>query len=349
MKAEPPDTPAASGRPETPTAPVHRSLSATLQRYPLRTLTSPTYLIALVAIVFFAYWASGDPRSFFAISLVYASIYIMLALAWDFSSGLTGYLNFGLPFFFGLGAFTAGYLSWHGNRQVPELLLASFGVGLVAGLLFSIPTLRLRGPYFTLLSLLLPLIGADFIISFWTQLKLPTEGFEFLPFLASSPAAELVLLSAVNAVLLTSFLLVRDSHFGLILRGIRDDEDALGSEGVWTFPYKVIAFTAASGVVAFAGASYALVYTFGGVDTFDFVFILFPVLIVTLGGTGEIAGSVLAGYLVILLYQYLNPIFSELTLIIFSSVAILLVLFLPGGLLKPIRSFVRFMRTPESK
>ena len=336
-----------SGGPAAGTAsvPLHRRPLVPSARYPLRTFTSPTYLIAIGVIAFFAWWASGSPTSFFALSLVYASIFITLALAWDFSSGLTGYLNFGLPFFFGLGAFTAGYLSWHGNRQVPELLLVSFGMGLLAGLLFSLPTLRLRGPYFTLLSLLLPLIGADFIIAFWTQLHLPTEGFEFLPFLASTPEAELVLLSVVNGVLLTAFLLLRDSHFGLVLRGIRDDEDALGSEGIWTFPYKVAAFTLASGVVAFSGATYALVYTYGGVDTFDFIFILFPVLIVILGGIGELAGAVLAGYLVILLYQYLSPILSTLTFIILSVIAILLVLFLPGGLLKPIRSFVRFMRT----
>lgn len=314
----------------------------------VRTLRSPTYLIGLAAIIFFAYWGSGSPTSFFALSLVYASIFILLALAWDFSSGLTGYLNFGLPFFFGLGAIAAGYFSWHGNRSVPELLFFSFGLGLAAGLLFSLPTLRLRGPYFSLLSLLLPLIGADFVIAYWTQLKWPTEGFYGLPFLSTNYGSDLILLSAVNAVLLTTFFLVRNSHFGLVLRGIRDDEDALGSEGTYTFPYKVVAFSLASGIAGFAGASYAMVDTYGGVEAFDFIFILFPILIVILGGTGEIAGGVLAGYLVILLYQYLFPVFSELTLIVFSVVAILLILFLPGGVLRPIRSFLRFMMTGES-
>jgi branched-chain amino acid transport system permease protein len=337
----PPDVPDSAGSRE-PLLPL--ALPQRLQTAG-RSLLSPTYLIAIVVIFVFALWASGAPTSFFALSLVFASIYVMLALAWDFSSGLTGYLNFGLPFFFGLGALAAGYLSWHGDRVVPELLLFAFGVGLVGGLLFSLPTLRLRGPYFTLLSLLLPLIGADFIIAFWTQLHLPTEGYDHLPFLAASPGSELILLSVANAVLLTAFFLLRASHFGLVLRGIRDDEDALGSEGIRTFPYKVVAFTLTSGVVAFAGASYAMVVTFAGVDTFDFTFILFPVLIVILGGTGELAGSVLAGYLVILLYQYLSPLFSTLTLIIFSVVAILLVLFLPGGILRPLRALIRFFRT----
>ncbi len=335
---------------------LHRRLPA-----PVRALLSPTYLAAIFVILFFAYWASGSPASFFALSLVFASIYIMLALAWDFSSGLTGYLNFGLPFFFGIGALAAGYLTYHGSLYVWETLLFAFGVGLVCGLLFSLPTLRLRGPYFTLLSLLLPLIGLDFLVAFWARLGLPTEGYEFLPFLskfwapfhlpwpylATSPGGELVLLSMVNIAILTAFFLLRGSHFGLILRGIRDDEDALASQGIWTFPYKVVAFTLSSGIVAFAGASYALTNTFAGPDAFGFTFILFPVLIVILGGMGELAGSVVAGYFVILLLQYETPVFSTLTLVVFSFVAIALVLFLPGGLLRPIRAFVRFMRTGE--
>lgn len=335
------DGPGPGGTPGRAGPPAHRPpLHAVV-----RALRSPVYLIAIAVIVLFAVWASGSPTSFFALSLVFTSIYITLALAWDFSSGLTGYLNFGLPFFFALGAFAAGYLSWHGDRSVPELLLFGFGVGLLGGLAFSLPTLRLRGPYFSLLSLLLPLIGADFVIAFWTQLHLPTEGYYNLPFLAATPGAALIVLSVANAAFLTAFLLLRGSHFGLVLRGIRDDEDALASEGIWTFPYKVVAFTLASGIVAFAGASYAMTVTFAGVDAFDFTFILFPILIVTLGGTGELSGSVIAGYLVILLYQYLTPVFSTLTLIVFSLLAIVLVLFLPGGLLRPLRGLVQFFRT----
>ncbi|HTS33672.1 MAG TPA: branched-chain amino acid ABC transporter permease [Thermoplasmata archaeon] len=346
-----------------------RRAASPLLRTARRTVLSPTYLFAIALIGFVFYAASGSPDSFFAYSMVLASIFITLALAWDFSSGLTGYLNFGLPFFFGLGAFGAGYLSWHGDRVVPELLVFGFAVGLFAGFLFSIPTLRLRGPYFSLLSLLLPIIGTDFVVAFWAQLHLPTEGYYSLPFLytfwtpvvqslsplhlpiqylATTNAGELLLLSIVNGVLLTGFLLLRGSHFGLVLRGIRDDEDALGSQGIWTFPYKVTAFTLSSGVAAYAGAAYATTVTYSGVDTFQFTFILFPVLIVILGGLGRLSGSVLAGYLVIYLYQYLQPVFSTATLIIFSSIAILLVLFVAGGLERPLRAFIQFMRTPEA-
>ena len=312
-----------------------------------RGLLSPFYLAAIAVILVFAWLAQGSPTSFFALSLVLASIYITLALAWDFSSGLTGYVNFGLPFFFGLGAFTAGYLSWYGDRDVPFLLFAAILVGLVGGLLFSVPTLRLRGPYFSLLSLLLPLIAVDFVVTFWTQLKMPTLGYYDLPFLGATPGAELIVLSVANAVLLTVFVLLKESHFGVVLRGIRDDEDAVSSQGIRTFPYKVVAFTVASGVAGFSGATYGMVVTYAGLDGFGFTFLIFPILIVVVGGMGEITGSVLAGYVVILLYQYMFQAFTEITLVVFTAATIVLVLFLPRGILGPLRAFIQFMRTPE--
>jgi len=310
-------------------------------------LLSPFYFAALIATFVFVVLAEGDPTSYFALSLVFTSIYITLALAWDFSSGMSGYLNFGLPFFFGLGAFVTGYFAWGGQHSIPFLLTVSLGVGALGGFLFSFPTLRLRGPYFSLLSLLLPLIGLDFVANFWTQLGMPTLGYYDLPFLAPTPGAELVILSVANGFLLTVLYLLRNSHYGLILRGIRDDEDALSSQGIQTFPYKVVAFTLASGIAGFAGAAYALVVTFAGVDTFEFTFLFLPILIVILGGAGEIAGAVLAGYVGILAYQYTLQAFAGLNLIVFTALAILLVLFLPRGILQPVRQFVRFMRTPE--
>jgi len=317
-----------------------------------RRLLSPLYLAALLLIVAFAVLAQGTicaPVSYLTLSLTFASIYIALALAWDFSSGMSGYVNFGLPFFYGIGAFVAGYYAWNGTRSVPFLLLAAVAAGALGGLLFSFPTLRLRGPYFSLLSLLLPFIGLDIVVTYWTQLGIPSpSGYYDLPFLGATYGTDLIILSGLNATLLTVLYLLRNSHFGLILRGIRDDEDALSSQGIRTFPYKVVAFTFASGIAGFSGAAYSMVVTSATVDTFEFTFLLFPILIVILGGTGEIVGAVFGGYIVILTYQYMFEAFSGITLIVFTLAAILLVIFIPRGIVSPLRSFIRFMSTPEA-
>ena len=301
------------------------------------TLRSRLYLATLAVMAAFALLADLLGSPYFTLSLILASLYIALAVAWDFSSGLTGYINFGLPFFFGLGAFSTGYLVYHGLHSIPALLALDFGVGLVGGGLFALPTLRLRGPFFTFLSLLLPLIGTDIVLAFWTTFGLPTIGYYGLPFLAPTLEDSLLLLSGANALFLTGFYLLRESRFGLVLRGIRDDEEVLESQGISSFPYKVAAFTLSNGVVGFAGGAYALTTTFAGVDAFGFLFLLFPILIAILGGTGEILGAALAGYAVILLSQYLYLTMGSLTLLLFAGAAILLVLFLPRGLLGLLR------------
>jgi branched-chain amino acid transport system permease protein len=309
-----------------------------------RVLRAPIYLLALVTITVMAVLPQFFGTQYFALSLVFATIYITLALAWDLSSGLTGYISFGLPFFFGLGAMATGYSYYHGVGGSFSLLAIDFGVGLLGGLLFALPTLRLRGPFFTLLSLLLPLIAASFVVAFWQVLHMPTIGYIGIPFLAPSPQAELPILSVTTAAVLTVSFLLRRSHFGLVLRAIRDDEDAVESKGIRTFPYKVAVFSFASGIAAFAGGTYAMTTSFGGIDSFDFQFLIYPMLIaivgaaIVRGGLGGIVGSVFAGYAIILFSQYLTlPEFNlqELTLPIFTFVAILLVLFLPSALGRP--------------
>jgi branched-chain amino acid transport system permease protein len=293
-----------------------------------RTLAYGINLGILLAMVL----AAGELQApYFTLSLILAGVYISLALAWDFSSGLTGYVNFGLPFFFGLGAFATGYLDYHGVHAVPELLAADFAVGLGGGLLFALPTLRLRGPYFTFLSLLLPLIGTDVVLAYWVPLGLPTVGYYNLPFLAPTGLGSLLIVTGLNGLWLTLLLWLRETHFGLVLRGIRDDEEALEAQGLRSFPYKVVAFALSNGIVGVAGGVYAMTTTFAGIDAFGFLFLLFPILIAILGGPGEIVGCIGAGFAVILLSQYLDLVMGPFTLILFSGLALVLVLFLPGG------------------
>jgi branched-chain amino acid transport system permease protein len=324
-------------------------------RFPpyLRPLVSPLYGVGLLVILLCAILPFFVGTEFFALSLVFCTIYIMLALAWDLSSGLTGYLNLGLPFFFGLGAVWTGFSFYHGVHSVPLLLTIDFLIGGGAGLLFALPTVRLRGPFFTLLSLLLPLIAVDFIVSFWIVLHLRTEGYYGLPFLAPTYLQELPWLSLTTAVVLTACVYLSRSRFGLVLRGIRDDEEAVESKGIPTFPYKVAVFALASAIAAFSGGTYATTTSSGTVDSFDFNFLLYPILIAIVGGAiysnlnwilgvrdfrrgvGTVVGSVFAGYGIILFSQFLNlPALNleELTLPIFSFVAIALVLLIPGSL-----------------
>lgn len=306
----------------------------------VRALRSPLYLGGLVTIAVLVFVPPVFGGQYFALSLVLATIYTILALSWDLSSGLTGYINFGIAFFFGLGALATGFSYYHQVASTSTLLAIDFAVGLGAGFLFALPTLRLRGPFFTFLSLMLPLIASGFVIAFWTQLGMPTIGYNDLPFLAPTPEEELPWVSLLLAIILTACFLLRHSRLGLVLRAIRDDEDAVEAKGIRTLPYKVTVFALASGIAAFAGGIYALTTSFGGIDAFQFQFLLYPMLIAILGGAivrkgmGGIVGGLFAGYGIVLFSQWLNlPELNlgEYTLPVFAFVAIVLVLLVPSN------------------
>lgn len=271
-------------------------------------------------------------QPYLTLSTSLALIYILMAMGWDFSSGTTNYVNFGLPFFLGIGALTTGYFSYTFHLPIPLLLVLAFVFGTIGGFLFTIPTLRLRGPFFTLLSLLLPLIGLDFVVSFWIVLKMPTQGYYGLPFISSNIDASMITLSITAMAVVIVLYTLRRSHLGLLLKGIGDDEEAMLSQGVNTFPVKVLAFSISMGIVGLAGGFYALLITYAGVDVFGLSFLLYPMLISILGGRGTILGSVPAGLIIILLSQYLNLYVGQLTLIIFVVLTLLIFLFLPRGI-----------------
>lgn len=295
-------------------------------------LSSRFALWSLVAVTGVSLASLAVHNGFLTFSLVLANIYMGLALAWDFSSGLTGYINFGPQFFFGLGAFATGYLYYAKGVPVAATLPVDLAVGAAAGFLFSLPTLQFRGPFFTLLSLVLPLIAELFVVNFWTVLRMPTIGYYGIPQLGSSYDVLLLSTLVIDAASLLIFYRIYISHFGLVMRGIRDDEDAVSAQGINTFRYKVVAFTLASGLMGLMGGAYASLTSFAGVDAFGLNFLLYPMLIAVLGGFGSIAGSVAMSYVATLLSQYLNLFVGSLTLIVFSALALVMVLFLRGGL-----------------
>src|SRR5574342_506668 len=84
--------------------------------------------------------------------------YVVIATAWNILGGYAGYVNFGTPAFFALGAYTAVFLIQSVKAPLPVLILAG---GLVAGLLgFGIGylTLRLRGVFFSIATLALAVV-----------------------------------------------------------------------------------------------------------------------------------------------------------------------------------------------
>jgi branched-chain amino acid transport system permease protein len=261
-------------------------------------------------------------------------LYAALTQAWNILGGYGGYLNFGTATFFGVGAYTTGVLFQHYGLS-PFLTAPLAGlVAAVLGVAIGIPTLRLRGAYFAIVTM---------IITFAIQIlvfSLPfTQGAMgiFLPPLNLSPIALerlfyfLFLTLAVVVTLLV--YAIQNSNFGWALVAIREDEDAAEVIGVKTTMVKYIANAIATFIIGVLGGLYAQrIMYIDPTGAFSFDTSLNVVLMAVIGGAGTWQGPLIAAPLIIIVADMLRVTFtSEVNRVIFSIVVILIALYLPHG------------------
>src|SRR5437773_9355659 len=175
--------------------------------------------------------------------------YIVIATAWNILGGYAGYVNFGTPAFFALGAYTAVFLIRTVHPPLPVLILAG---GLVDGLLglgIGYLTLRLRGVFFSIATLALSIVLQTVIMN-WEYVG-GSRGLSVIrpsgpPFgsYVTFLFAVMVLLS-VMAVTVARF--IERSWVGRGLAALRDNEEAAECMGVPTLRLKLFA-TTVSGV-----------------------------------------------------------------------------------------------------
>jgi branched-chain amino acid transport system permease protein len=158
------------------------------------------------------------------------------------------------------------------------------------------------------------------------------------------------LIVAVAAVALS--WAVRRSHFGLRLLAIRDDEDRARALGVRTGRVKLTAFALSGAVTGMCGAIYA--YYLGSVYppfAFEAIFDLTVALMAFLGGLGTVAGPVVGALLLEPLQQYLTLQFTAagLSLILFGALFLLVIGFLPRGIVPSLEDLLRRLLRARSR
>ena len=257
---------------------------------------------------------------------------ISLATSWNIISGFTGYTSFGHAGFFGIGSYVGALLIFNGvTPWIPAMLIAGLATALVA-LLIGYPTLRLRGPYFAITMLGLSEI-ARIATTAWESVTRGGLGV-FLPIQRdSTPNYYAMLVLAVAAVVVSYG--VGSSDFGLKLRSIRDDEVAAQAMGIDTTRHKLAAFTLSAFFPGVAGAIYARHVGFiDPVTVFAVIWSIRAIATSILGGQGTILGPIVGAVVLTLVSETVwaqNPFLYQ---VIFGGLIVLVVLFLPGGLIE---------------
>lgn len=297
-------------------------------------------ILAFAALVAGASFAS-DSGVFltFLMMTLYAGL---LAQAWNLLGGYGGQMSFGHALFFGVGAYAqaAAQISGGINPWValPLSIAAAAAVGLFVGAL----TFRygLKGSYFALVTLAFAEVFRILAVSVGftgggVGLMLPLrESVANLQFESKRGYVLLILAFVVAALLVTAWL--RHSRFGAYLQAVRDNEDAARAIGVNPFRIKLGAITLSGAFMGAAGAFYVQVFQY--IDpgiAFGLNVSVEALVGAIVGGLGTLWGALLGALVLHVLSDLTRNLFGQLpgiSMVIYGSVLVLIVMFMPRGI-----------------
>lgn len=253
--------------------------------------------------------------------------WIALAGSWVAFSGMTGYISLGHAVFYGLGAYLMA-LAWQGVSLFVIIPVAGVAAALLA-VAVGYPALRVRGPYFVILTLgiseflkyIVVAIEAALGASGRLLMETPDTVTLFYPMLGLA-----VLATGIN------WMLTR-SRFGAGLRAIREDEVAAATVGVPTSKLKILAFALSAVIPGMVGALSVLRTTyFEPMQLFSPVTSFTIVTMAIIGGSDRPAGPILGAGFIVLLGELLWARWPQTYMIILGVLLIGFVLLAPGGL-----------------
>ncbi|MGB5420925.1 MAG: branched-chain amino acid ABC transporter permease [Desulfobacterales bacterium] len=294
----------------------------------------PVVAILLLPLALGIYWQKV---------LLSVAVFALLAISWDLLAQ-TGMISLGQALFFGMGAYVTGILNHYWG--LPPLLTipvaAVFG-GLICTALL-LPVLRLRGIYFSMVTLILPLMLVRLIEA--TRIFGGTEG---LTGMSPLPSRWLEIYLIVGAMLaaLFGFRRLLGTDYGLVLKGIRDNDRSVINAGINIYWYKTQALWIASTVGAFAGAFMTHVYMFVGMPVFALDYSILPIAAAVVGGPGSLAGATLGAFILVPLSEVLRGV-GGLRIVFYGVFLVVFIVALPEGIFHFIqRKYNQFERWVE--
>ena len=261
--------------------------------------------------------------------LILASIFAIFAASWDLLSGFTGQMNFGHALFFGVAAYTSALINIHVGLPPPLTIPLGALAAVLAGLVIGIPCLRLRGPYLALATLAFPLI-LDGVVRAIPSVTGGELGLSGIAPLSSSRVVSYYI--AVVLMLALGFIMwkISDSKTGILFHAIREDEVTARASGINTTKYKLLAFCLSGLFAGIAGGLYVHFVRIAGPSTLELLLSFQAIIWAVFGGIATIYGPI-AGVFILYPLTELLRVTSEIKMLVFAGIVLLVLLFMPEG------------------
>ncbi|HEY7452957.1 MAG TPA: branched-chain amino acid ABC transporter permease [Thermoleophilaceae bacterium] len=263
-------------------------------------------------------------------------VYAVAVLGLNLLVGYNGQISLGHGAFFALGAYTAALLIE--KASVPHLLAvpAAGALCFVAGYLFGVPALRLRGLYLALVTLGLAIALPQLIKRFDGL----TEGSQGLSVaqpavpswlgLADDQFLYLLVLAFAVPMFLIAWNLVR-GQLGRAVMAVRDDEIPASTLGVDLGATKTRVFAVSAAYAGVAGALYVFAIGFVAPEAFTLTISFAFLAAIVVGGLATISGAILGALFIEFVPVYASDVNDALTGVIYGGVLIAFMWLLPEG------------------
>lgn len=256
-------------------------------------------------------------------------IYAILALSFDFLAHYVGLVSLGGAFFVGVGSYIAALLN---TELGMSPLFTVFGAAILGGIVCTVlllPCLPLRGVYFAIVTLMYPLFLARVIEAL--DILGGTDGIMGID---SFPNAWIEQYGVIVVLLVFLFGIRRlvNTDLGLVLRAVKDNDQAVRASAMNVTHYKALAVFIASAMGCMAGGCLVHIYMWAGISTFALDFSVLPIAATVIGGSGTLVGPVL-GCLILVPVSELLRDFGTLRIVFYSLILLGFIVFRSEGLM----------------
>lgn len=302
----------------------------------------------LVTFLFYIFTSFFSERGLGSINyplhmLMMINLYIILGFSINLVTGYTGLLSLGHGALYGISAYitTMGLMVLEFPFLLALLLAILFNI--LISLFVSLPSIRLKHDYFILAVIGFQMVTYTILYN-WTSVTKGPYGISGIPrpdifgLWKIDDVWEFVVLSYIFLIIVfIYFYRIDRSSFGRVLKGIRDDELVVSAMGRDVNLMKVYAFAISAGIAAFAGALFATSATFIDPTSFSLDESIAIIMIIFIGGSGNLKGVFWGALFVQLVPEILrflempDGVAANMRQIIFGLVIIILMRLKPTG------------------
>jgi branched-chain amino acid transport system permease protein len=256
-------------------------------------------------------------------------IYSLLAMSFDFLAHYVGLVSLGGAFFVGVGGYLTALLNTELAVSPVVAIPAATILGGVICTILLLPCLPLRGVYFAIVTLMYPLFLARVIEAL--NILGGTDGIMGID---SLPYAWLEQYGIIVLLLLILFGLRRlvNTDLGLVMRAVKDNDQAVKASGMNITHFKALAVFIASSVGCLAGACIVHIYMWAGISTFALDFSVLPIAATVIGGGATLVGPVLGCLILVPISELLRD-FGTLRIVFYSLILLGFIVFRSDGLM----------------